>query len=394
MMKIFKKMICLSLCLMIIINVMISTKVEAKTLNSMQSDLDSLIEKKSKADNGVKLTEGEITSINNEIISINNSIKQAGIDIEKAEEDIKTTEKNIEEKNEEIKSIVNYLQISNGESAYLEYISGSKDFTDFIYRSAIAEQLSDYNDKMIAEYNDLIVKLKQKQKDLAKKQETLEANKDKLNSKISTLKAQLSEYQEEGTTIEEDIADLKKAINYYKNLGCKPDQDVSTCIETPYADGWKYPLMKGMVTSEYTGYSIRHDWSGGGGHHGIDLSGVPEGTNVYAAAPGRVARIVYGSSCGGNMVFINHTVNGKKYTTVYMHLKYIASGISVGKTVYDTTVIAGMGGRSYGYDRCTTGVHLHFGMASGWSEISFNAHSFNPRNLIKFPKMYGGYFTR
>ena len=387
-----KKMICfISISLIVISQIMMPSEVSAKTINSMQKELDALIEKKNKADSGVKLTESEIANLNNEIASINKSIEQAKKDVINAEQEIEKTEENIKKTEEEIKDILNYLQISNGESAYLEYISGSADFTEFIYRAAIAEQLSSYNKKMIKDYNDLIVKLKDKQKSLEKKQVTLASNREKLSTNISTLKTQLSEFREEGTSIEDDIADMQKSIKYYKGLGCKPDQDVSTCITTPYANGWKYPLTRGMVTSEYTGYAIRPDWIGGG-HHGIDLSGIPEGTNVYAAAPGRVARVVYRSSCGGNMVFINHTVNGKKYTTVYMHLKYIST--SVGRTVYDTTVIGGVGGRSYGYDSCTGGVHLHFGMADGWSEFSFNPNSFNPRKLFKFPSAYGGYFSR
>lgn len=366
----------------------------AKSLNDLQNELDSLIAKKEKALKGAQLTESEIANINNEIISINNSIAKAQKDVINAEKEIEKTKNNIAKKEEEIKEILNYLQISNGESAYLEYVSGSADFTEFIYRASVAEQLSKYNKKMIKDYNDLIVKLKQKQKDLEQKQVTLAQNREKLNANISTLRVQLSSFREEGTSVDDDIADMKKAIAYYKSIGCKANQDISTCIKTPYANGWKYPLMRGMVTSEYTGYAKRTDWSGGGHHHGIDLSGVPEGTNVYAAAPGTVARTVYHGSCGGNMVFVNHNVNGRKYTTVYMHLKSIAGGIQKGKIVYDTTVIGAMGGRSYGYDGCTGGVHLHFGMADGWSEFSFNPHSFNPRNLIKFPKMYGGYFER
>ena len=168
------------------------------------------------------------------------------------------------------------------------------------------------------------------------------------------------------------------------------------------ANGWKYPLKKGCVTSEYTGYAIREDWSGGGGHHGIDLSCVSEGTNVYAAADGVVKRIINKSSCGGNMVYVYHTVNGKKYTTVYMHLLSISSDIYVNKVVTDQTIIGRMGGGSTaknkgGYDKCTSGAHLHFGMADGWNATSFNSYSFNPREKIKFPKLIysgGGYFYR
>lgn len=158
--------------------------------------------------------------------------------------------------------------------------------------------------------------------------------------------------------------------------------------------------MRARVTSEYS--SNRGPiYSGGvlvssGAHHGIDLGGNSEGTPVYAAAPGEVARIVRKSSCGGNMVYVYHVVNGKKYTTVYMHMLSISSNIKKGSIVYDTTQIGTVGGGSTasnrgGYDRCTSGAHLHFGMANGWNAVGFNAYSFNPRNLIKFPS---GYFTR
>ena len=95
------------------------------------------------------------------------------------------------------------------------------------------------------------------------------------------------------------------------------DQDVNRCNGVSAVDGWTYPLKSGCVTSEYTGSTPREDWSGGGGHFGIDLACVGEGTNVYPAADGVVARMVYKASCGGNMLYINHNVKGKNYTTVY-----------------------------------------------------------------------------
>ena len=201
----------------------------------------------------------------------------------------------------------------------------------------------------------------------------------------------------EGTSIEDDIADMKKRIKMYEDQGCSRYQDVDSCRGTsvPTADGWNYPLVTGCVTSEYTTY--REDWNPGSEHHGIDLSCVPEGTNVYAAAEGIVARVAYGSTCGGNMVWVYHTVNGKNYTTVYMHLLSIS--VSVDQIVTPSTIIGRMGGGSTatvngGYDRCTTGAHLHFGLADGHNAYSFNSYSFNPRNIYNFPPIYGGYFYR
>ena len=53
----------------------------------------------------------------------------------------------------------------DGESAYLEYTFGARDFTDFIYRTAVAEQLTKYNETLIDEFNKSIEESKQKQEE-------------------------------------------------------------------------------------------------------------------------------------------------------------------------------------------------------------------------------------
>ena len=85
-----------------------------------------------------------------------------------------------------------------------------------------------------------------------------------------------------------------------------------------------------------------------------------------------------------------------------MHLLSIASGIYVGKVVTDQTVIGYVGGGSTaasngGYDYCTTGTHLHFGIAEGHNAWDFNSYSINPREIYSFPSLVyngGGYFYR
>ena len=198
--------------------------------------------------------------------------------------------------------------------------------------------------------------------------------------------------------MDSDIADMKKEIKRYTDKGCKDNENITTCGTTMInATGWNYPLARGCVTSEYVGYGQRTDWSGSvSGHHGIDLDCVSEGTTVYGAASGTVARVVYRSSCGGNMVWVYHSVNGTPYTTVYMHLLNIS--VSEGQTVTPNTKIGEVGGGSTrSYDACTGGTHLHFGMAYGHNAYAFNSHSFNPRNAYNFPALVyngGGYFSR
>lgn len=376
---------------------------------SLKEWKDKLVKKQAEyreSQNKVELTQGQINTLNKEIESITASIEQTRKDIKQAEEDIEKTKKKIEEKKVETDGMLQFLQVSNGGNIYLEYLFDAENYTDFIYRYEVVKQLTNYNSDLIDEFEALILDLQKKEKELAAKQVKLENERKELNEKVSSLTRNLANYRSEGDDIEADIRDLKKQIDtytpIYQRYDCAEDVDVDDCTGAVNAFGFKYPLTYGCVTSEYTGFNTRTDWSGGGGHHAIDLSCVAEGTKVFAAANGTVSRIAFFSTCGGNTVYINHYVNGKRYTTQYMHLLSVAAGLYVGKEVTDTTVIGYMGGFSTsvtygGYDYCTTGAHLHFGVAEGYSAYDFNSHSINPREVFSFPALVysgGGYFSR
>ena len=375
--------------------------VEAKSLNDYYNELAKLQADYNKNKNNKNLTEKEISSLNSEINKISNSIETTRKEIKKAEEEIKTSKEKIEDKKLETDGLIQFLQISNGGNIYLEYLFDAENYTDFIYRYEVVKQLTNYNSDLINELEQLILDLQKKEEELGVKKVKLENERKQLTERVGKLNYNLASYQTEGVDIAKDIADLKKQIKAYEDMGCSRYQDVSTCTASINATGWSYPLTKGCVTSNYTGYAERNDWSGGGGHFGIDLACVSEGTKVYPAADGVVSRLAF-YSCGGNVIYVRHKVNGKNFTTAYMHLLSVNNSMYVGKVVTTNTVIGYVGGYSTatqngGYDSCTTGAHLHFGMAEGDSAFNFNPYSFNPREIFAFPKVIfsgGGYFYK
>ena len=375
-------------------------RVSAKTLGDLKNELSSLERKYAEAKNNKDMTNEQISNLTSEINAITSRINETKNEIKNTENEIVDNENTIEKKREETNELLKFLQVSSGENVYLEYLFEADSYTDFIYRYAIVSQLTDYNNNLMEELRQLVKSLETKKEELASKKVNLEKSSEELQSKMVILTANLSTYEEEGTTIEEDIADMKKEIKRYVDKGCKDNENITTCgVKNTMvnATGWNYPLVRGCVTSEYVGFGVRYDWNGpASGHHGIDLDCIGEGTTVYAAANGVVARVVYHSSCGGNMVFVYHNVNGTPYTTSYLHLLSIS--VSEGQSVGPTTKIGEVGGRSTSsYDRCTTGAHLHFGMAYGHNAYSFNSYSFNPRNIYSFPTLVysgGGYFSR
>ena len=362
--------------------------VKAQTLQQMYNQLAQLKKQQDNVNNGKKMTTSQINDLRAQINQINADIVTTEKEIAASEKSIMESEERIKQKKEETNQMLKYLQITNTRgNSMLEYIFDANDYTDLIYRYSVVTQMSEANKQLMDELNKLIEELKIKKQELAKKEVQLSNKRQEQSVKLATLNSNLSRLTEEGTSIADDIRSLNLDISKYEKMGCGKNEEVNSCIlrnSTKMgmisANGWNLPVVSAWVTSQFQ--VVRTDCYGCGGssHRGIDL-GVGSGTNVYAAANGRVALVVRSGSslsCGGIKVYIYHNVNGVLYTTVYMHLSQAL--VSEGQIVTPTTVIAKSGGTE-GYDYCTTGAHLHFGVAYGNSVSSFNSNAFNPRNL-------------
>ena len=124
----------------------------------------------------------------------------------------------------------------------------------------------------------------------------------------------------------------------------------------PASSGWGMPVSNVSVSSRF---SWRTDPFGSGAselHNGIDMVG-SSGTPIFASKAGTVVQASYDPSAG-NHVIIDH---GDGYYTYYMHLSSFA--VSAGQSVGQGTTVGGMGTTG-----SSTGVHLHFAIATGiWS---------------------------
>ena len=352
----------------------------ANSLKEMKDDLakdkankNALIQKQKEVQKKMDAITNEIGQINDEIVGYENEIRES-------QEKIVELNAEIVEKNKEIDNLLSFLQISDGDNVYLEYIFGASDFTDFIYRSAVVEQLTKYNDELIDEMYALIEENKQLQIQLAEEIKKSEEASKKLEQKLKSFGGDMDDLSDDVKDIEADIKARQVEVDIYSKLykesGCEDTDTLYECLNTFSASGFTRPLNKASVTSNF-GMRYHPTLHYYRMHNGIDL-GVSMGTKVYASAAGVVSKITKKSSCGGNMVWVRHTVNGKYYRTVYQHLHTIC--VSVGQVVTLNSVIGTSGGGE-SYDRCSTGPHLHFGILTGWTGSNY----VNPRNYINFP---------
>ena len=389
-----KKLVASILSLAIMITPMFYTSgVKAETLGDLEKQLNKLENKLDETNKKKAQTEEEINTVNNNITTIKGEIEQTYKDIDSLNEQIEDLNKKIKKADKEIKDIISLLQVANGESAYLEYVSGAESWEGFIYRLAMSEQLSANNDKKIDEFNKMIDENKKKQKEIAGKRVTLGNKQEELKTELAKLGEELETIQSTSISQADDVKAQKEIVEYYKKLGCKANEDISTCGRSLLPPGTAFyrPLGYARVTSEW-GY---RDYMGKSFHEGIDM-GVSEGSPVYAIGTGKVVEVIRYNSCGGNMVIVHHNLKGKTYTSVYAHL--LSINASKGQNVTKDTVVGYSGGSSTkSYDRCTGGAHLHLTLAKGLYGIDYGfsamnyTYSINPRNMINFPAL-GVYF--
>lgn len=394
---------CLLIC-MLLFSILYIPSVSAKTLGELKSELakyeadynNNLLQQ--------KLSEQEKANIQNKINGIYKTISQTNSDIVSLNNEIEELKVKIEENEKEIEEILNFTQISNGEPAYLEYAFGASTFTDFIYRVAISEQLTAYNNNLIETQKKNIEDNEKKTEELENTKVKLQKQQEELRVELVKIQSELEELDDQSISIADEIKLMKSTISVYQKLGCKDNEDIKTCGNrlTPSDTGFYRPVKFGAVSGwwnlERTIYlNGRYVFSP---HRGVDITSQNANWTdypIYSTANGVVVGIL-GIDANGNhstntcgiRLFIQHTVNGKTYTSQYGHLRRV--NVKVGEIVTKETQVGVMGGYSgtEPWDKCSTGAHVHFEISTGTftssSRSAYDAGRVNPVSLVNFPK--------
>lgn len=129
---------------------------------------------------------------------------------------------------------------------------------------------------------------------------------------------------------------------------------------------WRLPTERGYIT-QYAHYN----------HIALDITS-PRGTSelIYPIADGTVTSIFH-DTAGAKIVTVNHFVNGKYYTSQYVHLSRFAPDIYVGKKVTTNNPLGSMGATGI-----ATGVHLHL------TVMDCNLYAKNDNNCSTLNKFY------
>lgn len=373
---------------------------EKKTLENDLQKAKELIDslKGSKED-----IQSEVEKLDKQLNEISGKVKELESQLSKKRQEIANTESALnkakEQEKKQYRNMKKRIQFmyENGQTSYVEMLLSADSFTDFLNAVEYITQISQYDRKMLKEYQNMQVTIADTQKTLetdyaslqslqAKVQEEkqavaalesakkgeLNAVADDLTDAQSVAKAYEAEIQAQNEVIAQIQAAQKRAAEQQaaQQQAQAAEENQNTAQNTtPSGNGqstgsmmWPCPSSK-RVTSDY-GPRTSPTNGASSNHKGIDI-GAAYGADIVAADGGTVLVATYSSS-GGNYVIIDH---GGGLCTVYMHASSLT--VSAGQTVSKGQVIAKVGSTGI-----STGNHLHFGVTlngvyvSPWGYVS------------------------
>lgn len=413
-----KSMVAITAFMLCLAGISAGGNVQAESVGSLQEKKSTIEKKKSSVESNISKTESKISDIKNQRASIEAELKKVEKSISETKEEItkkdkeiastkdkiaslkesiKETEERIANRNEILKERARAYQQNGGNSSYLEVLLGANSFGEFVERlgavstimnadkDIIAEQEADKArlEEQKAEIEEKLASLNKMMDELVKMKEKLDGKKIEKNELMAVLKSEQATLEEEKLSLEDEKEILanqesavKKAIAAEKKrqeaaaaaaAAASANSSSSSSGSSGSSDAVSAApaVTSGKFMRPAAGYvSSRFGSRWGRNHNGIDIA--KSGTvPVVASAAGVVSRANYSSSYG-NVVYINHYIDGQVYTTVYAHLR--SMNVSAGQSVKKGQQIGLMGntGRSFGQ-------HLHFELyVGGWTASKSN----------------------
>lgn len=363
----------------------------ALTVNQLRDKINALDKAYKLTQSKKNQTASQLSQVKKKTNDTKNKIADSKQEIVNRQQEIEKLNNNISAKSKEIKEVAKYMQVSSGDTFFLDYILNATSVKDLIYRVTVAKQIVNYNDKLMKTMDGAVAENKQKQAELKTLKNNLVQQQSNLELQSLQLYQQQAKLGEEYRDVGAQIKTARSLLNDAVKRGCKPTQNIYSCMNVISSGTFIRPFPNGYVTSNFgprtspcSGCSTYH--------RGIDLSSSNKSTSIYAIGNGKVADAYYSSS-GGWTVDILHSVNGRRYTSTYMHMRSRPS-VSKGQQVSTSTKLGIMGNTGN-----SSGAHLHLQVASCWRYIdcttTFNSKSVNPRTVVSFPSgLYAGWSGR
>lgn len=318
-------------------------------LNRLESEKNNAKKSENKIVNSINSIEENIKGIESEITILNGSISNAEHSILEITSNLQETNGKITQKNEVLDKRLRTMYKS-GNVGYIEVLLGASDFSDFLTRMDMVQEIYKHDIDLIEELRVQKITIESDKKRLEEEKASLVGLSSKvvdkqtqLNSSLVSLNGKKSEIIQDLKALEEIedglLEDANKLTDIIKSLN----------LMVTYVGGkMTWPLPGNTRLSSPFGYRIHPVYKSKKLHTGVDIPAA-YGTKVLAAQSGT---IIYADWFGGygKAVMIDH---GGGYVTLYAHNSNIL--VKVGQKVKRGQTVTEVGSTGV-----STGNHLHF----------------------------------
>ena len=331
-----------------------------KELEKSKANLTAYVQE---LDAAVAEIQTKIESLNTQIADKEKAIAETKAELKEAEQD----------EADQYEAMQNRMQsiYEQGDNYYLELLSDSGSFADFLNKLDYIEQLSQYDNNLLLEYKSVVEYVSLCKTQLEVEQEVLNETKKAAEAEQAAMETLIGEKEAEILAYEKDITQKEQAIAAYEAEIAEQTaviEALEAAVAADRASLWGERVYNGglfcwpapsytRISDDY-GYRNHPILNVQQFHTGVDMA-APGGTPILAAYDGVVVQAAYNASMG-NYVMIDH---GSELYTIYMHAQKLM--VSPGDEVARGEQIATVGstGRS-------TGNHLHFSVRLNGSYVS------------------------
>lgn len=324
----------------------------------------------------------EAQSMQDEIDELSIKINQLQERIDELIVQIEENEALVEALNGRVKDRMVAYQKTMHFNGYLEFILGSKSFSDMLRRIYGVESVNSKDKEDREAYVEIITQLNSDKKELDESKQILDNDYQDLVSKQEELKAMQSYYEAMEAEIQAEIDELNNERDDYEETF----NDLSSALKEAGISanyGFVAAVHNSWISSTVWNYSS--DFLDGKWHLGVDYA-ASRYTEIHAPAGGVIIRAddscgdpgYLGNGCGnwlsggGNQVYLMAEVDGVVYGFIFFHMNTVY--VSYGDIVSQDEVIGLVGSSG-----SSTGPHCHLEMyklgngsledflAMGWS---------------------------
>lgn len=338
-----------------------------KKVKDLENEIENAKDDQAKQEELAESYARQAEGMQEEIDALSIQIKELEERIEVLVVEINVNEQKVEALNNRVKDRMVNSQKTMHFNGYLEFILGSKSFSDMLRRIYGVEAVVSKDKADREEYIDIITKLNNDKKELDESKKILDDSYIELVSKQEEFKVMQRYYEEQAAIIQEQLdrmneekddvyesySSIAKAV---REAGISVSSDFIAIVHNSWISGgvWNYSP----------------DFLDGKWHLGVDYA-AKRYTEVHAPANGVITRA--NDSCpdinkpktfhacgvplsgGGNQIYMMCEVDGKVYGFIFMHLNAIH--VSVGDFVVQDEVIGLVGSSGQ-----STGPHCHIEM--------------------------------